>query len=67
MRTKLCLDHQGHIINRENYLSYTHVRKLTDDDLDFVKMGMEMLPRPYHAVQAKDLRERCDQRKINIP
>ena len=28
---------------------------------------LEMLPRPYHAVQAKDLRERCDQRKINIP
>ena len=26
-----------------------------------------MLRRPYHAVQAKDLRERCDQRKINIP
>ena len=52
MRTKLCLDQQGHIINRENYLSYTHVRKLTDDDLDFVKMGMEVRAAPRNVADA---------------
>jgi hypothetical protein len=50
--TKLCLDHQGHIINRENYLSYPHVRKLTDDDLDFVKLGMEFSAAPRNVAEA---------------
>ena len=46
------MDHQGHIINRENYLSFTHVRKLTDDDLDFVKMGMEVRAAPRNVAEA---------------
>ena len=57
--TKLCLDHQGHVINRENYFSYPHVRKLGDDDLDYVKLGMELSATPRNVAEA--LSRRTDQ------
>ena len=41
--TKLCLEHQGHVLSQENYFSYPHVRKLTEDDLDYVKVSSIIL------------------------
>ena len=35
--TKLDLNHTGHVLNKEIYYSYPHVRKLSQDDLDYVQ------------------------------
>ena len=38
--TKMESNHQGHVMNRENYFSYPHVRKLNKDDLDYVEVSL---------------------------
>ena len=40
--TKLCLEHSGHVLTKENYYSYPHVRKLSQDDLDFVQVSQNI-------------------------
>ena len=38
--TKMESKHGGHVISRENYFSYSHVRKLSKDDLDYVQVSV---------------------------
>ena len=45
--TKLEINHTGHTLNKEIYYSYPHVRKLNQDDLDYVQdlVAARALPR----------------------